>query len=371
MDNVSHLLKESWALVEEHQDDVVDYLYAHLFISHPELRALFPARMDAQREHLIRAIVTSIQIIDSPEQFDEYLRTLGRHHRKFLVEPHHYDLMREALIAALREYAGERWSPVYEEAWREAYDMMAERMRAAADEESEPPFWEAVVVTHERRTPDIAVLTCRPLEFPLRYQAGQYVSVEVPRYRPREWRPYSIANAPREDNILEFHVRAIGAGWVSGALVRRVQPGDLIRIAAPMGSMTLDHSSTRDIVCVAGGTGLAPIKALVEELTRYNRTRWVHVFVGARHRSDLYDLEALIELAAQYPWLTIVPACSDDPDFAGEQGLISDVVARYGPWDEHDFYVSGPPAMVKATLRTLAELQVPATRIAYDPLPDE
>ena len=66
----------------------------------------------------------------------------------------------------------------------------------------------------------------------------------------------------------------------------------------------------------------------------------------------------------------MVPACSDDPSFAGEQGNICDVVARYGPWDEHDFFVSGSAAMVKSTLRTLAELQVPSIRIKYDTFGD-
>ncbi|HEU5111373.1 MAG TPA: FAD-binding oxidoreductase, partial [Micromonosporaceae bacterium] len=186
------------------------------------------------------------------------------------------------------------------------------------------------------------------------------------RYQPRLWRVYSMANAPRPDNTLEFHVRAVGAGWVSSSLVRRIKPGDLIRIAAPMGSMTLDRKSTRDVVCVAGGTGLAPIKALIEELTRYNRTRWVHVFFGARDREDLYDLPELNRLAARYPWLSVVPACSNDPGFIGEHGNISDVVARYGPWANHDFFVSGSSSMVKSTLRTLAEMQVPAMRIKYD-----
>ena len=181
---------------------------------------------------------------------------------------------------------------------------------------------------------------------------------------------YSTANAPRRDGSIDFHVRAVGAGWVSSALVRRSKPGDMIRLAAPMGSMVLDRRSTRDIVCVAGGTGLAPIKALIEELTRYNRTRWVHVFYGARDRDDLYDLPALNRLATSYPWLSVVPACSDDLDYSGEQGNLNEVVARYGPWQDHDFFVSGSPPMVRGTLRTLAEMQVPAIRIKYDAFGD-
>ena len=92
----------------------------------------------------------------------------------------------------------------------------------------------------------------------------------------------------------------------------------------------------------------------------------MHVFFGARTREDLYDLAELNRLAARYPWLSVVTACSEDPTVPGEQGDISDVVARYGPWNEHDFFVSGSGAMVKATLKSLAELQVPAIRVKYD-----
>jgi NAD(P)H-flavin reductase len=165
---------------------------------------------------------------------------------------------------------------------------------------------------------------------------------------------------------MDFHVRATGTGWVSAALVRRLQAGDMIRIGPPMGSMTLDRNSTRDIVCVAGGTGLAPIKALIDELTRYNRTRWVHLFLGAKDRDDLYDLRALSRLAGRYPWLSVVPACSEDPTYSGEQGRINEVVERFGPWPDHDFFVCGSPAMVRATLGTLAGMGVPSLRVHYD-----
>jgi NAD(P)H-flavin reductase len=144
----------------------------------------------------------------------------------------------------------------------------------------------------------------------------------------------------------------------------------MVRLGAPMGSMTLDRRSNRDIVCVAGGTGLAPIKAIIEELTKANRTRWVHVFFGGRTRDDLYDLACLHRLAARYPWLSVVAACSDDPDYDGEHGSIADIVARNGPWRDHDFYVSGSPPMVRSTLRTVAEMQVPPIRVRYDAFGD-
>lgn len=368
MGNLSRLLKESWTLVEEQQDKVAGYFYARVFLAAPQLRDLFPVQMDVQRARLLGAIVTAVQTLDDPDRFDEHLRSLGRDHRKFHVHPDHYDVVGEALLEALRTFAGQAWSIEYDQAWRDAYDVIARKMIAGADADENPPYWHAEILTHERRSRDIAVFTCKPMD-PLDYQAGQYVSMEC-RYQPRLWRVYSFANAPAKDGILEFHVRAVGAGWVSSALVRRIKPGDMVRLAAPMGSMTLDRKSTRDIVCVAGGTGLAPIKALVQELTRYNRTRWVHVFFGAKDRDDLYDLTELNRLAARYPWLSVVPACSEDRTFVGEQGKIAEVVRRYGPWQEHDFFVSGSPAMVRSTLRTLAELQIPQVRIKYDAFGD-
>ncbi len=344
------------------------YFYAKIFLAYPQLRDLFPVQMDVQRARLLGAIVTAIQNLEDPERFEEYLRALGRDHRKFHVSPEHYDAVGAALLESLRTCAGENWSVEYDQAWSDAYQVMAAKMVAGASADTNPPFWHAEVLSHERRSSDIAVFTCKPMN-PLPYLAGQYVSMEC-KYQPRLWRVYSMANAPRDDGVMEFHVRAIGAGWVSSALVRRLRAGDMIRLASPMGTMTLDRKSSRDIVCVAGGTGLAPVKALIQELTRYNRTRWVHLFYGARNRDDLYDLAELNRMAARYPWLSVVPAVSEDPSYPGEQGRISDVVARYGPWAEHEFFVSGSPGMVKSTLRRLAELQVPSIRIKYDAFGD-
>src|SRR4051812_2758487 len=178
MSNLSQILKESWTLVEEQQDKLASYFYARMFLSNPDLRDLFPIQMDVQRARLLGAIVTAVQTVDDPERFDEYLRSLGRDHRKFHVAPEHYDTVGSALIEALRTFAGQEWSVEYDQAWRDAYAVIAKKMIAGADEASpNPPYWHAEVLFHERRGSDIAVLTVKPLQ-PLEYRAGQYVSVE-------------------------------------------------------------------------------------------------------------------------------------------------------------------------------------------------
>lgn len=367
MASLSTTLKESWALVEDRKDRVAAHFYARMFLSYPQLRDLFPVQMDIQRHRLLGAIVATVQLVDDPGHLDEYLRALGRDHRKFHVTPEHYAQVKAALLDAIRTYAGEGWNSLYEQAWNDVYDLVAGKMIAGAADDDGPPYWHAEVLTHERRGTDVAVFTCRPLH-PLRFRAGQYVSIECG-YQPRLWRTYSMANRPRDDGILEFHVRSTG-GWVSSALVRRLKPGDMLRLGAPMGSMTLDAASRRDVVLVTGGTGLAPVKALLDELTRYNRTRWVHLFRGERHRDAFYDREPLDRIADRYPWLTIVRAVSDEPDYPGERGTIPDVLSRHGPWRNHDFYVAGSGPMVSATLRRLTEMQIPSTRIRYDAFAD-
>jgi NAD(P)H-flavin reductase/hemoglobin-like flavoprotein len=361
------LLKESWANVEEHADDLANRFYARIFLSHPSLRDLFPVEMTRQRSRLLDALVSAVQMVDDPERFDEFLRGLGRDHRKFHVSPDHYGTVGEALLDAVRAYSGEHWSVEHEQAWRDAYDAMATKMITGAEESTgSPPFWHSVVVSHERRGRDVAVFTCKPL-LPFTFRPGQYVTLEC-QYQPRLWRPYSIANAPRANGTVDFHVRAPTDGWVSAALVRQLQVGDVVRLGAPMGSMTLDPDSTRDIVCVAGDTGLAPLKALIEELALNNYTRWAHVFVGADDRDDLYDLPEITRMARRYPWLSVVATCADDPGYVGERGQVNEVVERYGPWAGHDFFVSGSPAMVRATLGSLARMGVPDERIRYDAL---
>src|SRR6185437_1525383 len=93
------------------------------------------------------------------------------------------------------------------------------------------------------------------------------LSVETPQ-RPRLWRYLSPANAPRDDGMIDFHVRAVDGGWVSRALVAHSRVGDTWRIGPPMGRMHVDPASGREILMVAGGTGMAPIKSLVEDLIK-------------------------------------------------------------------------------------------------------
>ena len=365
------MIDESLRLLGDHTDRVINYFYASMFVEAPHLRAMFPAAMDSQRDRLFRALTGAVAHLGQIEHFEAFMGRLGRDHRKYGVRPEHYAVLGRALMAALRKHLEGFWVPELERAWEKAYAAMAEAMMRGAQEAAatQPAWWKGEIVAHERRSDDLAVLLVRT-DRPYDYEPGQYASIETP-YRPRSWRTYSMATAPSADGLLEFHVRALPHGWVSGPLVWRAQVGDQLRIGAPMGDMRVDQQSRRDLLMIAGGTGLAPVKALIDGMARWNTSRSVTLFFGARRAQDLYDMGPLHRLAAVNRWLRVVPAVSEDPSFNGEQGLLPDVVARQGWWQEHDVYISGSPAMTRATVSRLLSLGVPAGQLRYDIVGDE
>lgn len=355
------LVRRTMAEVGPVADKVTSYFYALLFVRHPELRPLFPAAMDTQRDRLLKALLTAAEHIDNTDVLVAYLQNLGRGHRKYGTRSEHYPAVGECLIGSLSHYASAVWDPETEAAWVRTYTTISQVMidAAAADELRAPAWWYAEVVSHDLRTPDVAVITVRP-DQPYPFLAGQYTSVETP-WWPRVWRHYSFASAPRSDGLLTFHVKAVPAGWVSNALVHRARPGDVIRLGPPSGSMTVDHTTDSGLLCLGGGTGIAPIKALVEDVAEHGHRRPVEVFYGARTDHDLYDIDTMLRLQQSHPWLAVRPVIDQ---LAHLQ--LPDVVREYGPWNEYDAYLSGPPGMIRSGVDALRDIGIPSDRIRHD-----
>ncbi|WP_369183556.1 globin domain-containing protein [Streptomyces sp. Y1] len=362
------LIRASLAVVEPVADRATAHFYALLFLHHPEVRSLFPAAMDVQRDRLFRALLAAARGAEDPVALRTRLGELGRGHRRYGTLTGHYPPVGECLVQALARYAGARWDADTELAWRRVYRLISTIMIEAAEEaaRTSPPWWQGEVVRHERRTRDVAVITVRP-DQAYRYRAGQYCSLETP-WWPRVWRHYSFATAPRPDGLLTFHVKAVPAGWVSNALVHRAAPGDVLRLGPAAGAMTVDHALGADLLCLAGGTGIAPIRALVEEAVEYGgRGRSVEVFYGARGAAELYELDGLRELAARHPWLAVRPVLSGSGPAEGVlTGELPEVVGRFGPWTGREAVLSGPPAMVRRGVGVLLRAGVPAERIRHD-----
>ncbi len=362
-------IKETFARLAEAGDDATAYFYGSLFSKRPRLRELFPPAMDEQRDRLLLALTRIVDSMSTPEEMANYLAQLGRDHRKYEVEPAMYEAVGAALIATLRAFAGSAFTPEAQQAWEQTYTAASSIMIRSAENDSlhSPASWPAEVVACEERGPGIAVLTVAPYQ-QLRYQAGQHITLQTRRW-PHVWRPYSIGGCPRDDGLIRIHVKAVPGGWVSNALVHRTKPGDEVILGPPLGTMTLQAAEDRDLLCVAGGTGLSPIKAITEQVIKDSRGgsgRRVYLYYGARCREELYDLRDLWRLVDAYEGLQLTLVTSDDPAYHGMQGNVGRVAARHLPHDNCEVYVAGPAGMVRETLRVLGRTGIPPERMHYD-----
>jgi NAD(P)H-flavin reductase len=361
-------IKETFRYVADAGDKAVGFFYGQLFLRRPQLRQLFPPAMDEQRDRLFHALGRIVESLATPDEMAAYLSQLGRDHRKYRVEPEMYEVVGAALLATLRAFARDAFTSEAEEAWTQVYAAGSSLMIKAAEEDAavSPASWTAEVVTVDHRADDIAVLTLAP-DQPLPFTAGQHVTVQTPRW-PRVWRSYSIACMPRDDGLLALHVKAVPGGWVSNALVRYTSPGSELVLGPPLGTMTLERAAGRDLLCVAGGTGLSPVKAIIEQAVRESSAtpRRIYLYYGARRRHELYDLPDLWRLQDAYGGFELIPVTSDDPAFDGMQGYVGRVAARYMPHGDCEAYVAGPPEMVRETIRVLARSGLERERIHFD-----
>lgn len=360
----------------------MEYLYAWLFTAYPDLRGLFPHAMTQTRAAVFARFASLMAGLDDQQRTEQALARLAVDHRKFGVKEKHYQPFFDALFVTAQHATGSAWTGEMAAAMRSALDWFASVMRAAAaaDAAVQPAWWTGEVVQHDRRTDTVAVLTIRP-DRPLSYVPGQYVGVQAPRW-PRIWRSYSVANAPRANGLIDIHVRAVPGGMVSTALVSHCAAGDIVLLGAARGEMRVPDDPSRDLVCVAGGTGLAPVKALAEAVVGaagQGRRRAITLYVGVRRSRDLYDLRDLETLRLAYPSLTVITVVEEEPDIwsaaPGDRpgasvprvGRLPEVVRAHESFRDCDVYIAGPAGLISATVAELSR-RVPCDRLHHDPI---
>jgi NAD(P)H-flavin reductase len=119
---------------------------------------------------------------------------------------------------------------------------------------------------------------------------------------------------------------------------------------------------------IAGGTGIAPLSSILDDLAQWGENPRVKLFYGGQTPNDLYDLEQLRALASTNPWLTVIPVWERGPAAQGaEQGTLAEVITRQGSWPNHDVLVSGSPAMIRATVSRMLVAGSALDQIKYDP----
>jgi NAD(P)H-flavin reductase len=326
----------------------VDYLLGvlkpHVEASTDDLWAAveerFPGLLPEREAPLLHAALRQLVrgADDRPSRL-ALLAVLGRAYRHHGLRPEHAAVIDDALQARVP--------------WREVE-------RAAGLMGDGPAWWPAEVLDHHLACDGVAILTVRPWRR-LPYLPGQAVPVCTPR-RPGRWRWLCPANAPRPDGTVELHVRAVRGGAVSTSLVRQVRPGELLHLGPPTDT-GLRLGEMGDLLLIAGGTGLAPLRAIVEQVAAAPDGRHLTLIVGSRDVASLYDAITLDKLQQAHDWLTVVPAFSHDLLAGpGERGDALTVALDHHRPDQH-VYVCGPPLMLAGARLGLLAAGVPAERI--------
>lgn len=369
------LLKASLEAVSARGPELVEHFYARLFLlaadrQQPEVLSMFPLLMDAQRDHLLSALVQVVAKAAGGDMDDltAYLTEVGSNHRMISdLRPDHYDLVGGALLGTLAEFAGEAWTAEIADTWREAYTLVAGAMIKAMEDDGTPRYWEALVTANRMLSSDVLGLSVQ-LDQPMDWAPGQSVKAEItdpPTAAPAVRRFLTPVNKPG-DPWMDFQVKIIPWGMFSPALARWAVPGAQLRLSSPGGSLRLAGSSRRPVLMLAGSTGLAPMMSMIRAIADKETPPDVSLYFGARDPRGLYAAQELDKLASEHPWLSVTYTVdappSRTPGYRGKHGTVVEA-ALHGDWHDHEIYVCGPPEMVSAALRRLTALRYPADQV--------
>ena len=358
--------------------------FARLFALDPSVRDLFPTSLVHVRNGFHRVVDHVLEVMLAPighADLVDLLAQLGRDHRKYGVTDDHYALANRALIAEFAFTLGPAWTRTTAAAVEQTTSLITGVMGEAAQRATRPAVTRARITEKFQISREHAVIRLLA-QAPLDYLPGQYVEAQIPQW-PREWRMLSPSTPASDTGEVEFHVRAIPGGTVSKSIVLESQVDDVWSIAQNHGTLHVDLNTPTTMI--AGGTGIAPLRAILLDLCANVQNPPVHLYYGARHPGELYELPALRRLALTNPWLTItavteetadpwwLPSIATPADLGFRhligtlaQAIIHDAGASPQSWGERDFLLSGSPAMIEVTERKLIIAGARASRIHHD-----
>lgn len=220
----------------------------------------------------------------------------------------------------------------------------------------------------ERIAEDVIVLSLKlPVNERLQFLAGQHIEFLL---KDGKTRAFSIANAPHAEGLLELHIRQVVGGEFTSHIFSHMKVKEILRLRGPLGTFFLREPSDKPIIFVAGGTGFAPIKSIIEHALHSDIRRPMTLYWGARNRAGLYLHSRTEQWANEHEHIHYVPVLSE-PDaadqWAGRTGLVHRAVLADQPTlDAFQVYACGAPAMVEAAQRDFIAHGLPAEEFFAD-----
>ncbi|MFU8779572.1 MAG: NADH:ubiquinone reductase (Na(+)-transporting) subunit F [Kiritimatiellia bacterium] len=229
------------------------------------------------------------------------------------------------------------------------------------------------VVGWKKLTHDIVELQLKLLEpDAMEYKAGQFVQIETPEYDLTDepvYRAYSMSSVPSMHNVIEMEVRLVPDGICTTYVHNHLKMGDSMTVNGPYGDFHLSNTD-KEMICIAGGSGMAPLKSILYDMREKGSTRKATYFFGAKSKRDLFLVDEMKQLETDLPAFQFIPALSepqDEDDWQGETGLITEVVDRHtGDLSNAEGYLCGSPFMIDACITVLKNHGMPEENIFYD-----
>lgn len=292
----------------------------------------------------------------------------------------HCSSCRAKILSGSVHYPLGRPLGLLEEEEREAHVLLCQAHAASADlvieaREIKPPAPDiqvkslpARVERLERLAPDVMAVFLRlPAREEFHYVAGQYLDIMLPQNRRRS---FSIANPPHDAELIELHVRRVTSGEFTQQLFSGAAEKTLLRIEGPLGQFWFREESTRPAILIGGGTGYAPLRAMIRHLVERGHRRPIHFYWGAQTPADLYEDAKVREWCRNYPNIRYTPVLSNiaaEDSWEGRRGWVHSAVLQDHPnLIDYDVYTAGPPIMVESIRQEFLAAGLPQEQLFFD-----
>lgn len=254
-------------------------------------------------------------------------------------------------------------------------DLILEVTEVSSSTEIEIKTLPARVESLRKLSDDVMEMTLKlPESERMAFRAGQYIEFLL---KDNKRRAFSLANSPSNDEYLELHLRHVEGGYFTDHVFEQMKEKALVRIEGSHGSFFIrdnEGNSARPIILVAGGTGFAPIKAMLEQMIEQGETRPIYLYWGARREVDLYRNDLAKKWAFQHKHINYIPVLSETDDELLENtdepmrtGFVHNaVLADFESLAEFEVYMAGPPPMINAAKKSFIKRGLPENQLFFD-----
>lgn len=385
------IVKSTVPILEKHGTKITKIFYQKMFSNHPELLNIFNhanQKKGRQPTALFNSVYAAAKHIDNLETILPVVKQIGHKHRSLGVKAEQYPIVGKHLLLALKEVLGDEASDDVIDAWKEAYDVIADVFIQVEEEmyqeaENQPGGWryfrDFTVVKKVKESDVITSFYLKPADGGLLppFKPGQYISVklDIEGETYTHIRQYSLSDKPGKDYYrisVKREDECEPVGIVSTYLHEHVKEGDTLPISAPAGDFYLD-ATTDPLVLISGGVGITPMMSMLHSVVAEQPERKVTFIHAARNGNVQAFRDEIEQIVKEHPTVEYYRVFSDPTeedlkcesfdkkgyiDLEWLQSVVKDTVAQ--------FYFCGPVPFMKSVHASLKQLGVPKERIHYE-----